>query len=453
MSLGYAEKLSFREDLGGQIGAPECYDAPQEVEQKVDLLAHLVAAAQRIVVFTGAGISTSCGIPDFRGPNGIWTLQRAGKPLPRASITFSAARPSFTHAALAHLLSLGKVTYIVSQNVDGLHLRSGIPRARLAELHGNSFAERCRSCGTEYIRDFEVETVGFKPTGRLCTADGCGGALHDHVLDWEDELPQDELEASGRHAKHADLAICLGTSLQITPACNLPLKTIRTYKDKPNPGKLVIINLQRTQHDKKAEKSGGVVIRAKADDVMKRLITKLNMQLPPFVREDAICISHSWTGWLEGNCGTLELGVHSIHGRECLMPMVVEANFDFLGLQSSAQVICSDSTNGIRPYTARFFLCSRVERAQVLVLLRLAEGADADKQEVSTVHDVDLQDKDSGCRIWKFTTQMLHYSLEGTAPGSISGGKTAQTLTKARDVAELGLQPEDESLAKKQRLV
>lgn len=232
MSLGYAEKLSYREDLGGQLGAPECFDSPEEVDRKVTLLAELVRKSQRIVAFTGAGISTACGIPDFRGPSGIWTLQRAGKPLPRPKVSFAVARPSFTHAALVSLMDSGKLTYIVSQNVDGLHLRSGVPRHKIAELHGNCFSERCSNtkCKLEYIREFEVETVGFKPTGRSCTS--CGSKLHDHVLDWEDALPVDELEASEKHAREADLAICLGTSLQITPACNLPLKTIRKTKTK-----------------------------------------------------------------------------------------------------------------------------------------------------------------------------------------------------------------------------
>lgn len=240
MSLGYAEKLSYREDLGGQVGAPEYLDPPEEIERKVEKLAALVRAAERIVAFTGAGISTSCGIPDFRGPNGIWTLQRAGKPLPAPKVSFAVATPSFTHAALAALLEQGKLKYIVSQNVDGLHLRSGVPRDNLAELHGNCFAERCKKCKREYIRDWEIETVGFKATGRLCTTAGCGGPLQDHILDWEDELPREELAMSEKHAREADLAICLGTSLQITPACNLPLKTIKKYRNKEN-GKFVYV--------------------------------------------------------------------------------------------------------------------------------------------------------------------------------------------------------------------
>ena len=84
--------------------------------------------------------------------------------------------------ALLALHRAGKLAYTVSQNVDGLHLRSGLPRAALAELHGNCFAERCARCGREYVRDFEMETVGFRYTGRKCS--DCGGRLKDHILDW-----------------------------------------------------------------------------------------------------------------------------------------------------------------------------------------------------------------------------------------------------------------------------
>ena len=84
--------------------------------------------------------------------------------------------------ALVALHTAGKLRYTVSQNVDGLHLRSGLPRDRLAELHGNCFAERCGRCDREYVRDFEMETVGFKYTGRKC--DSCNGRLKDSILDW-----------------------------------------------------------------------------------------------------------------------------------------------------------------------------------------------------------------------------------------------------------------------------
>jgi hypothetical protein len=96
------------------------------------------------------------------------------------------------------------------------------------------------------------------------------------------------------HSREADLAICLGTSLQITPACNLPLKATRVYKDgtKQQPGQLAIINLQKTQHDNKAVKSGGLVCHARCDDVMRLLARKLRLEVPRFVRRDAVVIGH-----------------------------------------------------------------------------------------------------------------------------------------------------------------
>lgn len=167
------------------------------------------------------------------------------------SLGYNNSRWFHASQALVALMRSGKLRYVVSQNVDGLHLRSGIPRSKIAELHGNCFAERCPRCKREYIRDFEIETVnliwmsstcisacittdylvanqvGFRPTGRTCSVEGCKGKLKDHILDWEDALPEDELIASEKAASAADLAICLGTSLQIIPACNLPLRTTK----------------------------------------------------------------------------------------------------------------------------------------------------------------------------------------------------------------------------------
>ncbi|KAL5974371.1 ditrans,polycis-polyprenyl diphosphate synthase [Asimina triloba] len=167
--------------------------------------------SKHLVVFTGAGISTSCGIPDFRGPKGVWTLQREGKGAPKAALPFHRATPSLTHMALVELEKAGILKFIISQNIDSLHLRSGIPREKLAELHGNSFRELCPSCGTEYIRDFEVETIGMKKTSRRCSSQDCGEKLKDTVLDWEDALPLKEMNLAEKHSKSADVTLCLGT--------------------------------------------------------------------------------------------------------------------------------------------------------------------------------------------------------------------------------------------------
>nr|CAB3495004.1 unnamed protein product [Digitaria exilis] len=155
MSLGYAEKLSYREDVG-TVGMPEIFDTPELIQNKIEELADMVQKSKHLVVFTGAGISTSSGIPDFRGPKGVWTL----------------------HVVLMSML-------LALNNVDSLHLRSGFPREKLSELHGNSFKEICPCCKTEYLRDFEIETIGLKDTPRRCSGKNCGARLKDTVLDWE----------------------------------------------------------------------------------------------------------------------------------------------------------------------------------------------------------------------------------------------------------------------------
>lgn len=333
MSAGYATKLSYRDDLGGQLGDPEISDAPTEVLQKVNKLLEWVRQSSKIVVFTGAGISTACGIPDFRGPSGIWTLQRAHRPIPPFKVSFGVAKPSLCHQALVALLHTGKLQHIVSQNVDGLHLRSGIPRSQLAELHGNCFAERCTKCKREYIRDFEMETVGFKFTGRRCVAEGCNGRLKDHVLDWEDALPEDELEASEKASAEADLAICLGTSLQITPACDIPLKTVMTG------GKLVIINLQKTPKDKKAS----LVIHARCDEVMQQLMSQMQLPIPSYTRQDSVLVTHALKkgrvlqdGVQSINC---TLRVQSTHGQKCPLPLVQQVDMDFQDAKARPAVL------------------------------------------------------------------------------------------------------------------
>eukprot|EP01018_Ginkgo_biloba_P023113 Gb_02893 [translate_table: standard] len=310
MSLGYAEKLSYREDLGN-VGMSELFDPPNLLQSKIEELAKLIGESKHLVAFTGAGISTSCGIPDFRGPTGIWTLQREGKPLPKAEMPFHRAMPGLTHMALAELEKAGILKFIISQNIDGLHLRSGIPREKLAELHGNSFREICSSCGKEYVRDFEVETIGLKETGRRCSDQNCGGKLKDTVLDWEDALPPKEMNPAEKHCKMADVIVCLGTSLQITPACNLPLKSVRAG------GKLVIVNLQPTPKDKKA----ALLIHGQVDKVIAGVMQFLNHKIPPYVRVDLVQVSLSYPSKKKRSV-KWKLRISSVHGNKAPLPFL-----------------------------------------------------------------------------------------------------------------------------------
>eukprot|EP00004_Rigifila_ramosa_P009986 TRINITY_DN2177_c0_g1_i1.p1 TRINITY_DN2177_c0_g1~~TRINITY_DN2177_c0_g1_i1.p1 ORF type:complete len:203 (+),score=51.29 TRINITY_DN2177_c0_g1_i1:614-1222(+) len=194
---------------------------------------------------------------------------------------------------MKQLLDRGTVKYLVSQNVDGLHRRSGVSRTQISELHGNTFRETCHLCHRDYIRDFSVRRkrgphVAEAPasltasgishvTGRKC--DVCpDGFLQDSIIHFGESLPEEALSLAESHAQRSDLAVCWGTSLRVTPACDLPDST--TSKG----GAMVIINLQATPKDEQAVLSGGVVIHAQIDDVMERLLHRLGEPVPALVQ-------------------------------------------------------------------------------------------------------------------------------------------------------------------------
>lgn len=274
MSVNYAAGLSPYENKG-RCGLPETFDSNEEVERKVRELAKLIRSSKHVVFHTGAGISTTAGIPDFRGPNGVWTLEQRGEE-PKVDITFDSAKPTLTHMALVALERQGFLQFLISQNIDGLHLKSGFPRNRLAELHGNMFVEECDKCCVQYIGEFAVSTMGLKFTGDKCTHSKprgiCRGKLIDTILDWEDNLPDDDLEHANKETKKSDLSVCLGTSLQINPSGRIPALTKR------NGGKLVIVNLQPTQLERQCD----LHIYAYVDRVMKRLCELLHVNIPEF---------------------------------------------------------------------------------------------------------------------------------------------------------------------------
>ncbi|MEW5313793.1 MAG: hypothetical protein WDW38_005330 [Sanguina aurantia] len=240
--MGYADLLSPKRNLGGQLGAIEYSEGFDDVVKKARQLANWMRDPDvKVMAFTGAGISTSCGIPDFRGPKGVWTLRKKKQPLPQGITPFEFAKPSFTHQAISALVACGKVVLVVSQNVDGLHLRSGVPRDKMAELHGNCFAERCTRCTFEYLRPFSMET---------------------------------------------GVNLVLGTSLQIEPANEIPGIT------RDAGGRMVIVNLQKTPKDRRAS----LIVRCRVDPVMALLMQELQIQVPPYTRTDSVIISHTITG-------------------------------------------------------------------------------------------------------------------------------------------------------------
>ncbi|ENN82101.1 hypothetical protein YQE_01533, partial [Dendroctonus ponderosae] len=254
---------------------PDKFDDDDEINRKCLQLTKWIEEAKHVVVHTGAGISTAAGIPDFRGPNGVWTLEKEGKK-PNINISFNDAVPTKTHMALKYLIEKEYIHYVISQNIDGLHLRTGLPRTHLAELHGNMFIGQCDTCDSQFVRTTATSTVGQKYLEEFCKREirgrSCRGKLKDTILDWEADLPEKDLEMSDYHSSLADLNICLGTTLQIVPSGNLPLRC------KKYGGKVVIVNLQPTKHDKKAD----LIINTYVDNVIEKVMKHLNFEIPEY---------------------------------------------------------------------------------------------------------------------------------------------------------------------------
>ena len=210
---------------------------------------------------------------------GVWELRaaKASRPAAAAKKTKSTLKaiPSTTHMALVALQEAGLLHFLVSQNTDGLHRRSGFPPAFLAEVHGNSNLEYCKACGKQCLRDFKVRRRGNKvhnhATQRPCPA--CGAAsMYDTIINFGESLPAGALDAGFHHCGKADVTLAMGSSLRVTPAADMPLSTAEQG------GRLVIVNLQKTPLDSHA----ALVIHAKTDDVSAGLIKRLGVQAQPF---------------------------------------------------------------------------------------------------------------------------------------------------------------------------
>jgi NAD-dependent deacetylase len=224
--------------------------------QDRDKLVELLRGGTKVLIFTGAGISTGSGIPDFRGPEGVWKKRQPvyyhdfmrseaarvehwdykleGWP------AFRAARPNATHQAIATLERANKVLAVVTQNIDGLHASAGTKPERLVELHGTNAFIECQSCGKRSDPDPHFET--FRQTRRPPVCE-CGGFLKPATISFGQNLRNEDLERAQQAATEADLVIALGSTLSVYPAANIPL--IAAARGTP----YVIINRGPTEHD------------------------------------------------------------------------------------------------------------------------------------------------------------------------------------------------------------
>lgn len=249
--------------------ATEHWDDAEVLRGKLRQLQCLCQNANYIVVFTGAGISTSAGLPDYRGPRGLWTRKLKGERVSDDLTLDDSWQPSSAHMAIARLHRNGFIKFIATTNVDDLHGKSGVPKDSLAELHGNSFVEECEKCLKSYKRSFVTRTATglFEHhTGRYCQ---CGGPLRDTIVNFGntfEHVPsmEDQHDAAWVHCLKADLVLVLGSSLSVPTACDLPEECLEPREGKQDGGKLVIVNLQRTPKDSLAS----LRIFASCDDVM-----------------------------------------------------------------------------------------------------------------------------------------------------------------------------------------
>lgn len=204
-----------------------------DLDQRINTLAQWMLESKYLVVFTGAGVSTESGLPDFRGPDGLWT--RRDKGLPTPSRDFSAAEPNAGHMSIVELQNLGKLAFLISQNVDNLHLKSGIKPELLAELHGNITKVRCTQC------EFKMDRFEDQAECPLC-----GGKLVSSVVNFGQSLPSKDLAESYQHSQNCDLFIVVGSSLVVTPAADMPRVALQSG------ARLVIINQGETPFDQYA---------------------------------------------------------------------------------------------------------------------------------------------------------------------------------------------------------
>ena len=248
------------------------------VTTAIDRLRALVDEASVIVPFTGAGISTECGIPDFRSPGGIWTRMR---PIDFSDFLasqeardeswrrrfamqdqFGGARPGRGHQALASLYRAGKSPGVVTQNIDNLHQVSGIASEHVVELHGNTTYATCLDCAARY----ELPWVKrfFDASGRAPSCTSCGGHIKTATVSFGQAMPEREMQRAEELSRSADLFIAIGSSLVVWPAAGFPLMAKR------NGASLVIINRDPTEFDDIAD----LVVRHDIGEVLAPFIAQ-----------------------------------------------------------------------------------------------------------------------------------------------------------------------------------
>lgn len=255
----------------------------KEIAALVEQVAELIVKSKRIVVFTGAGISTESGIPDFRGKNGLWTRldpddftiqkflaseenRRVQWKMMGEGGLIKYAEPNAAHMAVAELQKLGKLDCIVTQNVDNLHAVAGNSPEIIFELHGNMQFARCLKCHERFPMPVIIERL---KTEDIPACEHCGGILKPDAVFFGEQLPQMVLSEAARRASLCDLCIVIGSTLVVYPAAYIPIYALDAG------ARLVIINIGDTPMDSRAD----VRIEGKAGEIMTEVIRLVKQKM------------------------------------------------------------------------------------------------------------------------------------------------------------------------------
>lgn len=245
------------------------------MSESVEQLKQLIDEAKTIVILTGAGISTESGVPDFRSPGGLWEQFRIVEygeytASEEARIEdwhrrffmadqIGQVNPNIGHTKIADWLNSGKCACLVTQNVDGLHLRGGAPHEKIIEIHGNATTASCISCGEHHA--IELCRTLFEATDESPKCQSCDGLVKSDIVMFGEKMPVKKTAEAFKIAETADLFIAIGTSLVVNPAAGLPLHA------KHNDAKFAILNRDPTELDRFAD----CVVNAEIGEVMKEL--------------------------------------------------------------------------------------------------------------------------------------------------------------------------------------
>jgi NAD-dependent deacetylase len=255
------------------------------MEEKFKQVAQWIITSKRTVVFGGAGLSTESGIPDFRSPGGVWdrynpedfyfqkfissetSREKYWQMATEMYEPMKKAQPNLAHLAIAEMEKLGKLDCVITQNIDGLHLKAGNSEGKVIELHGTAMYVSCLSCKKRYDRDEIQERI--KKGVKVPYCDDCGGPLKPATISFGQSMPERETQEAYDRSSLCDLFIVIGSSLVVQPAASMPLVAKR------NGARLVIINRDPTPYDDMAD----IVIHGQAGPIMNNILEEVKKGL------------------------------------------------------------------------------------------------------------------------------------------------------------------------------